>query len=181
MKNLQKNNPTIGAQEFPLVDKASKDVYIYGKEIIRKDISQLKFKDDNYTLLPSNGLDSTDTYLMSANMITLQQDGEIKVTLNFPTLSDRKPNRGSYTKTGNPSELTSEYPIDVVFNGTARPVFILNWDRSITIGDIGQISNSWCFGDVDTWNQPIFGFDQITGGTWSFSNDTTIEIHLKHN
>lgn len=98
MKNIQKNNPTIGVQEFPLVDKASKDVYIYGKEIIRKDISYLKFKDDNYTLLPSNGLDSTDTYLMNANMITLQQDERIKVMLNFPTLSNHKPNRDSYTK-----------------------------------------------------------------------------------
>lgn len=29
MKHLQKNNPTIGAQEFPLVDKASEDIYIW--------------------------------------------------------------------------------------------------------------------------------------------------------
>ena len=29
MKNLQHNNPTIGAQEFPLVDKAAEDIYIY--------------------------------------------------------------------------------------------------------------------------------------------------------
>ena len=29
MKNLQINNPTIGAQEFPLVNKASEDIYIY--------------------------------------------------------------------------------------------------------------------------------------------------------
>lgn len=30
MKNLQLNNPTIGAQEYSLVDKASDDVYVYG-------------------------------------------------------------------------------------------------------------------------------------------------------
>ena len=29
MKNLQINNPTIGAQEFPLVDMAGEDIYIY--------------------------------------------------------------------------------------------------------------------------------------------------------
>lgn len=29
MKNLQHNNPTLGAQEFPLVDKAAEDIYIY--------------------------------------------------------------------------------------------------------------------------------------------------------
>lgn len=29
MKNLQHNNPTMGAQEFPLVDKAAEDIYIY--------------------------------------------------------------------------------------------------------------------------------------------------------
>ena len=34
MKNLQKNNPTIGAQDYPLVDKASEDIYIYGEELI---------------------------------------------------------------------------------------------------------------------------------------------------
>lgn len=28
MKNLQKNNPTIGAQEFPLVDQADQDIYM---------------------------------------------------------------------------------------------------------------------------------------------------------
>lgn len=29
MKNLQINNPTIGAQSFKLVDRAGKDTYIY--------------------------------------------------------------------------------------------------------------------------------------------------------
>lgn len=29
MKHLQKNNPTIGAQEFPLADMAGEDIYIY--------------------------------------------------------------------------------------------------------------------------------------------------------
>lgn len=32
MKNLQHNNPTIGAQGYNLVDKASDDVYIYGEK-----------------------------------------------------------------------------------------------------------------------------------------------------
>lgn len=32
MKNLQINNPTIGAQEFPLVDKANIYIYIYNKQ-----------------------------------------------------------------------------------------------------------------------------------------------------
>lgn len=31
MKNLQHNNPTIGAQSFNLADKAGEDVYIYGE------------------------------------------------------------------------------------------------------------------------------------------------------
>lgn len=30
MKHLQKNNPTIGAQEFPLADMAGEDIYIWG-------------------------------------------------------------------------------------------------------------------------------------------------------
>lgn len=37
MKNLQHNNPTIGVQEFPLVDKASEDIYISNRSaFIRK-------------------------------------------------------------------------------------------------------------------------------------------------
>lgn len=31
MKNLQINNPTIGAQEFPLVDKTGIYIYIWRK------------------------------------------------------------------------------------------------------------------------------------------------------
>lgn len=45
MKHLQKNNPTIGAQEFPLTDMAGEDIYIYGeKEPIIKSVHPLCFE-----------------------------------------------------------------------------------------------------------------------------------------
>lgn len=40
MKNLQKNNPTIGAQYYNLVDKANNDIYIYGSS---PEINQIVF------------------------------------------------------------------------------------------------------------------------------------------
>lgn len=39
MKNLQINNPTIGAQEFPLVDKAAEDIYIYDQSLSKVYVS----------------------------------------------------------------------------------------------------------------------------------------------
>lgn len=38
MKNLQHNNPTIGAQGYNLVDKASEDVYIYKEAFMIKSL-----------------------------------------------------------------------------------------------------------------------------------------------
>lgn len=44
MKYLQKNNPTIGAQEFPLVDMAGEDIiYVYEEKVITP-IQSIKFR-----------------------------------------------------------------------------------------------------------------------------------------
>lgn len=81
MKNLQKNNPTIGAQSFNLTDKAGNDTYIYEKnKSLISNLNQVRvwvWRDYN-RIGPTFNLSSQG---MEDNGVRVWQDTEISEAL----------------------------------------------------------------------------------------------------
>lgn len=153
-------------------------------EYQKEEIQYIQFTDGTIPfLLPSNGINNQGDTLLRGNSIGIT-NGENSITFQCPSITNGKPNRNYYySPSGTLTiEVSSEFPIDLTFGGVYKPSFTLNWDSSVTLGNLSTsvIPNAWGFGNVNTWDETLFRFNQITEATWEFSDFRTIKLYLKH-
>lgn len=150
MKHLQKNNPTIGAQEFPLVDKASEDIYIYKQpEFLPKVEISLNLDNDTRYLIKGTSLNSTVYLRDLANISIRTKDGkytqELSVVDNYYPIHPSENYCSSEDK-----DYPMYFPFSVIFEGDI--VFEVINDSEITYKRLGG-------------NPAWTDFKMVSGGT----------------